>query len=163
MHVPPEELTGIEIIWRMFQVCNMRDIDLKAHIINFLSLIHQSLSRLLIDRKTAIYRTFTEQCLSRLQAVVSDPGLDQSLKNDFVSNTMMMLKTSFQDTEINGTGCLRPHCNIDKPAQLIEQILVSSFIPQQNFPKHLMLNVDATMTLWELIDLVARKLDRSPL
>ena len=46
---------------------------------------------------------------------------------------------------------------------MIEQILVSSFIPQQNFPKHLVLNVDATMTLWELIDLIARKLDRSPL
>lgn len=76
MHVPPNELTGIEIVWRMFQVCNMRDIDLKAHIINFLSLIHQSISRLLIDRKTAIYRAFTEQCLARLQAVVSDPALD---------------------------------------------------------------------------------------
>ena len=40
---------------------------------------------------------------------------------------------------------------------------MSSYIPTTGYPKHIMLSVDASMTLWEFIDLVARKLDRSPL
>ena len=79
----------------MFQACNMRDLDLKAHIINFLSLIYQSISRLLLSQKTEIYQQFTEESLAKLQAVLADGTLDQAMKNDFVSNTMMMLKTSF--------------------------------------------------------------------
>ena len=79
----------------MFQACNMRDLDLKAHVINFLSLIYQSISRLLLSQKTAIYQQFTEESLAKLQAVLVDDALDQAMKNDFVSNTMMMLKTSF--------------------------------------------------------------------
>ena len=92
----------------MFQACNMRDLDLKAHVINFLSLIYQSISRLLLSQKTAIYQQFTEESLAKLQAVIVheeslaklqavlvDDALDQAMKNDFVSNTMMMLKTSF--------------------------------------------------------------------
>ena len=79
----------------MFQACNMRDLDLKAHVINFLSLIYQSISRLLLSQKTAIYQQFTEESLAKLQAVLADDALDQAMKNDFVSNTMMMLKTSF--------------------------------------------------------------------
>ena len=79
----------------MFQACNMRDLDLKAHIINFLSLIYQSISRLLLSQKTEIYQQFTAESLAKLQGVLADGTLDQAVKNDFVSNTMMMLKTSF--------------------------------------------------------------------
>ena len=161
--MPPNQLRGVHVIWLMFQACNMRDLDLKAHIINFLSLIYQSISRLLLNQKTEIYEQFTEESLTKLQAVLADNTIDQAVKNDFVSNTMMMLKTSFQDTEKSGTACLRPHCAIDRPPKLIEQILVSSYIPTTGCPKHIMLSVDASMTLWELIDLVARRLDRSPL
>ena len=93
--MPPNQLTGIQVIWLMFQACNMRDLDLKAHIINFLSLIYQSISRLLLNQKTEIYEQFTEESLTKLQALLADNTIEQAVKNDFVSNTMMMLKTSF--------------------------------------------------------------------
>ena len=79
----------------MFQACNMRDLDLKAHVINFLSLIYQSISRLLLNQKTEIYQQFTAESLAKLQTVLADSALEQAMKNDFVNNTMMMLKTSF--------------------------------------------------------------------
>jgi hypothetical protein len=56
VHLPPQQLTGINVIWEMFRHTNRRqDLELQANIIFFLALVHQSISRLLWHRKKEIY------------------------------------------------------------------------------------------------------------
>jgi len=41
VHLPPQQLTGINVIWEMFRHTNRRhDVELQANIIFFLALVH---------------------------------------------------------------------------------------------------------------------------
>ena len=76
---------------------------------------------------------------------------------------MLILYTFFQDTEKQGTASIRPHCALDTESFQIENILITSYLnTSPNHPKHLLLNVPSTMTVWELIDYIAKKTDKSP-
>jgi len=76
---------------------------------------------------------------------------------------MTMLQAFFEDTEKKGTANIKPHLAIEEEPGYIEEIIISSYIAQESCPKHMVLSVNSSMTVWELIDFIAKKYKRSPL
>ena len=86
-----------------------------------------------------------------------------SQKKDLVKNTMGMLVHSLSDTEVAGSASIRPHFNVDLPSQIIHDITVQSYLsPRDGQPKYFSFSVDSSMTVWEFIDFIAKKLNLSP-
>ena len=73
-----------------------------------------------------------------------------------------MLKNFFTDTEKQGTVRLRQHKTLDDESYTIKNLLVISNIKSVPY-KYMLFNVDSSLTVWELYDIVARLYDKSPL
>jgi len=76
---------------------------------------------------------------------------------------MYMLKEFFQASEKRGTANIRPHCTLQIPNRVFKNILIVCLIATSSTPKYLVLSVSSQMTVWELLDLIAKKQNRSPL
>lgn len=64
---------------------------------------------------------------------------------------------------MGGTAGIRPHAALDSEVYQIENLLITSYLnTSQNHPKHLLMNVPSNMTVWELIDYIALKTNKSP-
>jgi len=79
-----------------------------------------------------------------------------------------MLKGFFVQTEMKGgTMCLRQHKSVDKEASHIKNLLFIfenlNEVNVDNAPKFSLLNVDSSLTVWELYNLVAKQVNKSPL
>lgn len=99
-----------------------------------------------------------------MHSVIENLNLSSDVKSELVKNTMLILYTFFQDTEKEGgTAGIRPHCALDAEVYQIENLIVTSYLTTSpNHPKHLVLNVPSNMTVWELIDYIASKTNKSP-
>ena len=125
MHVHPNQLRGIEILWLLFQKAPSRDLDLLTQVVHFLAQVYHSISRVLESQRKVIYSDFVQESLRRLRGTLeSDDGAFGRQKRDVVVNTMQMLGHSLSDTEVSGSAAIRPHFNIDQPGQTIEDITV---------------------------------------
>ena len=114
MHVHPNQLRGIEILWILFRNAPSRDLDLLSQVVHFLAQVYHSISRVLEDQRKLIYTDFVNESLRRLKEQLElDRDSFGVQKKDLVKNTMQMLVHSFSDTEINGSAAIRPHFNID--------------------------------------------------
>jgi hypothetical protein len=85
------------------------------------------------------------------------------VKEELVKNTMYMLKEFFQASEKRGTACIRPHSTLEQPTRVFKNILIVCLIAIHNTPKYLVINVNSQMTVWEFLDMIAKKQNRSPL
>lgn len=95
--------------------------------------------------------------------MVADPDQHHSVKEELVKNTMYMLKEFFQASEKRGTACIRPHSTLESASRVFKNILVVCLIATNNTPKYLVVNVNSQMTVWEFLDMIAKKQNRSPL
>lgn len=82
--------------------------------------------------------------------------------DEIVKNTMLMLQTFFAETERKGTASIRPHGTLGQESELLQSILITSYVTSHNKPKYFVLSLRSVMTVWELIDYIAQKLDKSP-
>ena len=74
-----------------------------------------------------------------------------------------MMRSFFEDSERNGTGCLRNHLAIEKGEYVNRLIIMNCITHQKNSPKYIEVNTYSNMTLWELKKIVAQKTKTSPL
>jgi hypothetical protein len=98
-----------------------------------------------------------------MRSVLEQVDQPAHVKSELVKSTMLILYTFFQDTEKYGTASIRPHKALDTEVCQIENLLFTSYLSTHaSQPKHLLLNVPDNMTVWELIDYIARKTNKSP-
>ena len=75
-----------------------------------------------------------------------------------------MLLTFFEDCEKKGgSASIRPHNSIDQKEFLISNLIFASYIHTLDQPKFIVLSLPSNMTLWELIDYLAKLMNKSPL
>ena len=159
MHIDPSKLRGINIFWKLFEKSDNRSEELNGMINSFLSQIYSSTSSVIKEKIG-----FVKESVSRLQNFLLSPDESTASKNQIVKSTMTMLNQSFKDYETSGTAMVRVHQSIDKTPKTIKNIIFSSYIVNDdNHPKHMMVNVDESMTVWELMDFVSKKFNLSPL
>lgn len=60
---------------------------------------------------------------------------------------------------------VRPHAALDSDTFLIENLIISLLgrVDNNDIPKHMMITVPSNMTLYELLDYIAVKINKSPL
>jgi len=82
--------------------------------------------------------------------------------NELVQLTMKMWAKFFTETERKGTVKMRSHATLDQDTYTIRNLIL---VPQtvQGPAKYLVFNVESNMTVFELIDIVAKYYDKSPL
>ena len=75
---------------------------------------------------------------------------------------MRMWSSFFVETERKGTVKMRAHETLDQDTHMIRNLIL---VPQtvQGAAKYLVFNVESNMTVYELIDIVAKYFDKSPL
>ena len=66
VHVKPKQLRGIEILWLCFQKSPQRDLDLLTQVVNFLSVVYNSVSMVLENERREIYEDFVNESLRRV-------------------------------------------------------------------------------------------------
>jgi hypothetical protein len=100
-----------------------------------------------------------------MKQVLGQNDLEASIKTELVKNTMLMLQTFFSATEKSGgTAGIRPHAALDCEPVLIENLLFTSYLNNNdNFPRHILMSVSSNMTVWELVDYIALKTNKSPI
>ena len=75
-----------------------------------------------------------------------------------------MLLTFFEDCEMKGgSASIRPHNLIDEKVLLISNLIFFSEVYILDKPKYIVLSIPSNMTLWELIDYLAKLVNKSPL
>lgn len=135
----------------------------REKIIKFLALIYESTSIIIDEHRDQIYQSFIKECFTRMQAEE-----DLAAKGDLIQNTLAMLRNFFVQTEQKGgTMSLRQHNTIIKERTQINELLFVfenlAKVNLDNAPKFALITVDSSLTLWELYDLIARQVNKSPL
>lgn len=135
----------------------------REKIIKFLALIYESTSIIIDEHRDQIYQSFIKECFTRMQAEE-----DLAAKGDLIQNTLAMLRNFFVQTEQKGgTMSLRQHNTIIKERTQVNELLFVfenlAKVNLDNAPKFALLTVDSSLTLWELYDLIARQVNKSPL
>ncbi len=127
IHVPPNELEGISVLWKLLEEVDKKNMELISLIILLITKVYLNLSSVIEDQIHKIGEQFTQECLTRLSHVIINDHQDEEVmlteqeqtvkfqeKAQFSKNLSIMMKSFFEDSERNGTGGLRPHLSIEK-------------------------------------------------
>jgi len=160
IYVPPSELDGIDILWKLLEEIDKKNIDLITQIMHLITTVHQKLSFIIEDKFYEIGEQFSNECLSRLLHYANS---EEQLKKEgeksedlnFVKNMVIMMKSFLSDQEKNGTGQLRTHVVMDKH-EYLERVVVQNQVSHlKSCPKYIEFNVYSSLTFWEFKKLVS--------
>jgi len=165
VNILPQDLEGIHILWTLLATCDTGNSSLFFMVQRTLINIYSNFSEELAPQKQFIDESFIEQCLACLQSLTEDSTTKTDKeKRESLRCISQMMTTFFEGSEQRGIGQMRLHRQLEEGA-FLQKIVVESKLPirkgvDANF---LEINTSASMTVWELKQLVARFTHTSPL
>ncbi|CDW78148.1 ubiquitin carboxyl-terminal hydrolase family protein [Stylonychia lemnae] len=163
VHVPPKDLIGIDLLWKLLAQCDKKNSDLTAAVIDLITKVYHNLSSGLEEKKHEIEDQFCRECLQKLHDIIVNPEVIEDDKKQIIKIITVMMKSFFNDSERNGTGNMRPHSGLSR-GKLTEKLIIQNNITNMKAtPRYIEVNVNSNMTVWQLKKLIAEKLKQSPL
>lgn len=140
--VPPSQLRGVEVVWKVFQDCDKKNKELTSIICDLLTKLYHNLSEQIPrDLVEKIQDEFCGAWLEQLQRVSSSPSLTEEEKKLFVQSSSSLLKSFLSDCERFGLGSMRVHGALDR-GEMLEHIVIQNQISTaKNMPKFIELKV----------------------
>lgn len=115
------------------------------------------------DRIHEIGESFTQECLRRFINIAHNSNILFEEKVQLTKHIVTMLKTFFEESEKNGTGCLKPHLALDKGEFIQRLVITNNITSMKGCPKYIEVNSYSNMTLWELKKIVGIRTKTTPL
>ena len=70
---PPHKLIGIEVIWKILQECDKKNLDLTASVVDLLTKLYNSLGQQIGDDEVRkIHDSFCHECLSQMKVAAGN-------------------------------------------------------------------------------------------
>lgn len=153
----PHTFRGIEMLWRILQDCDKKNVDLAASVIDLITRLYHSVADTVTQDHLAEYHDeFCQEWFKQLKLAAANANSNEEEKKLYVKSATAMLKSFLSESERNGIGALRSHSALDK-GQFITKLILQNLVSQQsNMPRLLELNTHSNMTLWDLRALAAK-------
>jgi hypothetical protein len=121
---PPHKLMGIEVIWKILQECDKKNLDLTASVVDLLTKLYNNLGQQIGDEEVRkIHDSFCHECLSQMKVAAANEATSEDEKKQFIRSVVDMVKTFLYEAEKHGMGQLRSHLAINR-GEYLERIIL---------------------------------------
>lgn len=150
--VPPSELTGVQVLWKLFEQSG-KDKDITQKAITLLSRTYTSLTCEMEDRAQEFGGEFVTESLRRLKHFLETES-DKDAKSSLTKLTVDMLRNFFQHSELNGNQGIRAYAALERGI-FLKDIAIDLNLTSKSQAKTIVFHAYQSMSVWDLKKTIA--------